>query len=91
MKKKIRTRLLTNTYSSGEISNSHLKEIKLVDTILVIKNVMRKKVQKEINLNYFQKNLIINYQYYYLLFYCHLFYHLQFYYYLSSSLLSSFI
>jgi hypothetical protein len=60
MKKKIRTRLLTNTYSSGEISNSHLKEIKLVDTILVIKNVMNK-IDKEMrndrtnHLNYFKK------------------------------------
>ena len=61
-KNKIRTRLLTDTYSSGEISNSHLnsQEIKLVDTILVIKNVMNK-IDKEMrndrtnHLNYFKK------------------------------------
>ena len=61
-KNKIRTRLLTDTYSSGEISNSHLnsQEIKLVDTILVIKNVMNK-IDKEMrndrtnHLDYFKK------------------------------------
>ncbi len=61
-KKNIRTRLLTDTFSSREISNSHLnsQEIKLVDTILVIKNVMNK-IDKEMrndrtnHLNYFKK------------------------------------
>ncbi len=61
-KKNIRTRLLTDTFSSREISNSHLnsQEIKLVDTILVIKNVMNK-IDKEMrndrtnHLYYFKK------------------------------------